>query len=167
MDSMTTLESLGDDPSTHDLDSVMSLLVEEYLTTDMYIILRLWTMNYGIASRSIIVRPSYPLDGTSGRIHSRTLRQPSSRMIGHLGRSRMIWRIQPMIWVDALKQSFVVMMKEGELKDDYTGSITDDLVNYFNRVEVEGDNTDNDKYIDSLFSSSKTTSEAFMCPLSR
>jgi len=72
-----------------------------------------------------------------------------------------------MIWVDALKQSFVVMMKEGELKDDYTGSITDDLVNYFNRVEVEGDNTDNDKYIDSLFSSSKTTSEAFMCPLSR
>ena len=72
-----------------------------------------------------------------------------------------------MIWVDALKQSFVVMMKEGELKDDYTGSITDDLVNYFNRVEVEGDNTDNDKYINSLFSSSKTTSEAFMCPLSR
>ena len=56
------------------------------------------------------------------------------------------------------------LKKEGELKDDYTGSITDDLVNYFNRVEVEGDNTDNDKYIDSLFSS-ETTSEAFMVPL--
>ena len=42
--------------------------------------------------------------------------------------------------------------------------MTDDLVNYFNRVEVEGDNTDNDKNIDSLFSS-ETTSEAFMVPL--
>jgi len=35
MDSMTTLESLGDDPSTHDLDSVITLRVEEYLTTDI------------------------------------------------------------------------------------------------------------------------------------
>jgi hypothetical protein len=35
MDSMTTLESLGDDPSTHDLESVMSLRAEEYLTTDI------------------------------------------------------------------------------------------------------------------------------------
>jgi hypothetical protein len=35
MDSMTILEGLGDDPSSHDLDSVISLRVEEYLTTDI------------------------------------------------------------------------------------------------------------------------------------
>jgi hypothetical protein len=56
------------------------------------------------------------------------------------------------------------LKKEGEQKDDYTGSITDDLDNYFNRVKVEGDNTDSDKYINSLFSRD-TTSEAFMVPL--
>jgi hypothetical protein len=164
---MSTLESLGDDPSMHDLDSVMSLCVEEYLTTDISSYdYELWNsipqyrkteLSFG---RHLGKGSSSDISKVTAAVvkNDRSFRKVKDDLlkntIDDLGR-----RIE----VEAKFRSND-LKKEGELKDDYTGSITDDLINYFNRVGVEGDNTDNDKYIDSLFSS-ETTSEAFMVPL--
>jgi serine/threonine protein kinase len=159
MDSMTTLESLGDDPSTEDLESVMSLRVEEYITTDISSYdYELWNSipqyrktdlcfgrHLGKGSFSDI------FEVTAAVVESdrsfRKVKDDLKNLTDDLGRL-----------VDAKFPSSNHLKKEGELNTDDTGSI------YFNRVEVEDEDINIDKQIDSLFSSD-TSSEAFMVPL--
>lgn len=168
MDSMSTLESLGDDPSTHDLDSVITLRVEEYLTTDISSYdYELWNSipqyrKTELSFGRLLGKGSFSdiFEVTASVVENdRSLRKVKDDLLKNttddLGR-----RIEAKFRSNDLK-------KEGELKDDYTGSITDDLDYKFNFVDLDEEDIVNDKYIDSLFSSSKTTSEAFMCPLSR
>ena len=165
MDSMTTLESLGDDPSMHDLESVMSLRVEEYLTTDISSYdYELWNsipqyrktdlcfgrhLGKGSFSDIFEVTPAVVKNDRSFR----KVKDDLKSLTDDLGRL-----------VDAKFPSSSNLKEEGKLKADNTGSITYDLDNYFNRVEVEDEDINIDKQIDSLFSSD-TSSEAFMLPL--
>jgi hypothetical protein len=164
MDLMTILEGLGDDPSSHDLDSVISLRVEEYLTTD-------------ISSYDYELRESIPQYHNTklcfGRFIHTDIFEVTAAVDEH---DRSLSKVK-----DDLKSSTNDNdlgrlieakfrnndLKRGEQKDDYTGRITDDLDNYFNRVKVEVDNTDNDKYINSLFSVETLLVKRSWCPLSR
>ena len=165
MDSMTTLESLGDDPSTHDLESVMSLRAEEYLTTDISSYdYELWNSipqyrktdlcfgrHLGKGSFSDIFEVTAAVVENDRSF--RKVKDDLKSLTDDLGRH-----------VDAKFPSSNNLKKEGELKVDNMGSITDDLDNYFNRIDVSDEDITNDKQIDSLFSSD-TSSEAFMVPL--
>ena len=165
MDSMTTLESLGDDPSTQDLDSVMSLRVEEYLTTD--------TSSYDYELWNSI--PQYrKTDLCFGRhLGKGSFSDIFEVMAAVVESDRSFSKVKDDLksltddlgrLVDAKFPSSNNLKKEGELKVDNMGSITYDLDNYFNRIEVEDEDINIDKQIDSLFSSD-TSSEAFMLPL--
>ena len=147
----------GDDPSTDDLDSVMSLRVEEYLTTDISSYdYELWNsipqyrkteLSFGRLLGKGSFSDIFEVTATVVE-NDRSFRKVKDDLLKNttddLGR-----RIEAKFRSNDLK-------KEGEL---------DDLDNKFNFVDLDEEDIVNDKYIDSLFSSSETTSEDFMVPI--
>ena len=124
-------------------------------------------MNYGIASRSMQYRKTELSFGRLlGKGSFSDIFEVTAAVVENDRSFRKVKDDLLKNTTDDLGRHIEAKITKGELlKDDYTRSITDDLDNKFNFVDLDEEDIDNDKYIDSLFSSGKTTSEDFMVPI--
>ena len=140
----------------HDLDSVMSLRVEEYLTTDIS------SYDYELWNSIPQYRKTELSFGRHlGKGSSSDISKVTAAVVKNDRSFRKVKDDQLKNTTDDLGRRIEAKFRSNDLKKE--GEL-DDLDNKFNFVNLDEEDIVNDKYIDSLFSS-ETTSEAFMVPL--